>query len=436
MQPDDERPAGPADAGGPAPGDAAARKHAEALRRDREKAARAAQKEAARAAKDREHARRDAEKAQRDRDRVARAAEKEADRLRAEQERAVREVEREADRAEREAQRAALDADLAAQRAARQVERARLRAAAAREPGDEEGPADLPPGLAVLWRPAPVGRRGPRPGLTLAGIAEAAIALADADGLAAVSMARVAERLGVTTMALYRYVSSKDDLLAVMLDAALAQATDRAAPADEAGASGARAEDGPAWRAALERWCTDQLDLARRHPWAVQAPAASALPGPARVAFLERGLRALDGTALTWPERTAVVGRLSLHLLAEGQVVAAEAQAARAAGAAARGGGGSGGDAPGPPAGPATHPALLDYAALLRAVTDPAEHPVLTQALDAGAFDDDADAEDDEGHPDWGLRLMLDGVAAVVARAEARAAARGAAPAGRAGADG
>ncbi|HYQ74456.1 helix-turn-helix domain-containing protein [Cellulomonas sp.] len=413
MQPDDAPP--------DAPEDAAARKHAEALRRDREKAARAAQKEAARAEKDRERARRDAEKARRDRDRAARAAEKETERLRAEQERAVREVEREADRAEREAQRAALDADLAAQRAARQVERARLRAEAAREPGDEEGAADLPPGLAVLWRAAPVGRRGPRPGLTLAGIADAAIALADADGLAAVSMARVAERLGVTTMALYRYVSSKDDLLAVMLDAALAEAVDAAGPGD---APPVVPDGTPAWRAALERWCHDQLELARRHPWAVQTPAAAALPGPARVAFLERGLRALDGTALTWPERTAVVGRLSLHLLAEGQVVAAEAQAARASGAAGRDDGGSG-DGPGG-AGPAAHPALVDYAALLRAVTDPAVHPVLAQALDAGAFDDDAVAEDDDGRPDWGLRLVLDGVAAVVARAEAREAARAA----------
>jgi hypothetical protein len=151
----------------------------------------------------------------------------------------------------------------------------------------------------------------------------------------------------------------------------------------------------------------------------VQTPAAAALPGPARVAFLERGLRALDGTPLSWPEKTAVVGRLSLHVLAEGQVVAAEAQAARAAEAEVA----AGGEEAPAGGGTAGHPALVDYASLLRAVTDPGEHPVLAQALAAGAFDD-AEAEDDEGRPDWGLRLMLDGVAAVVARAEARAAAR------------
>jgi AcrR family transcriptional regulator len=377
------------------PVDEHARKHAEALRRDREKAARAAARELARAERDRDRARRDAEKAQQSRDKAVRAAQKEAERLRAEQDRAVRDVEREADRAEREAQKAALDAVLAAQRAARQVERARLRALAAEEPDADAAP-DLPPGLALLWRPAPVGRRGPRPGLTLAGIAEAAIALADADGLAGVSMARVAERVGVTTMALYRYVSSKDDLLALMLETAMTEAV---------GTTQDAADVEPGWRPALERWCQDHLRLARAHPWSVEAPVTSALPGPGRIAFLERGLRALDGTPLTWSERTAVVGRLSLHLLSEGQVVAAEVRAVRAAEASESA----------PP-----HPALVDYASLLRAVTDPEQHPALAEALAAGAFDPDPPGAEPEEEHDWGLRLMLDGVAALVERAGAR----------------
>lgn len=383
----------PGDSG--APRDEAARRQAEALRKDREKAARAAAKEAARAERDRERAARDAEKAQRDREKAARAAEKELERLRADQERAVREIEREADRAEREAQKAALDATLAAQRAARQVERARLRALAAEQvegaQPETDGP-ELPPGLALLWRPTPTGRRGPRPGLTVRGIADAAIALADADGLGAVSMARVAERLGVTTMALYRYVPSKGDLVALMIDTALAEAV---AAAPEQHPDPEPGDDRPAWRIALERWCQDQLALARQHPWSVQTPVAAALPGPARVAFLERGLRALDGTPLSWAEKTAVVGRLSLHLLSEGQVVAAEALAGRNGGA--------------------EHPALLDYTALLTAVADPEQHPVLSEALAARAFDGD-----EPGDGDWGLGLMLDGVAALIERARAR----------------
>lgn len=390
-----------------------ARRHAEALRKDREKAARALAKEAAQAERDRERAVRDAEKAAREREKVARAAQKEADRLRAEQDRAVLEVEREADQAEREAQRAALDAVVAAQRAARQVERARLRAAALEEGAGarsadgvagERADAALPPALAVLWRPAPAGRRGPRPGLTPAGIAAAAVALADEEGLAGVSMARVAERLGVTTMALYRYVPGKDALLGLMLDTALGEAVEAAgagSPGVPAAASGE-----PAWRTALERWCHDQLALAHLHPWAMEPAVTSSAPGPARVAFIDRGLRALDGTPLTWAERAAVVGRLSLHVLSEGQIVAAGVQAARAA---------AGDGAAAPP-----HPALQDFGTLLRAVVDPDRHPVLAEAVAAGAFDESS-AEPGEGDdPDLGLRMVLDGVAALVERAGRR----------------
>jgi AcrR family transcriptional regulator len=302
---------------------------------------------------------------------------------------------------------AAQEAALAAQRAARQVERVRLRARAAEdEPAAEEPP--LPPGLAVLWRPAPAGRRGPRPGLTLAGIARAAIDLADAEGLPALSMARVAERLGVTTMALYRYVSSKDDLLALMLDTALAESS----PAEPV--------PGEGWRPALERWCAEQLALAAAHPWSVQPPVTSALPGPARVALLDRGLRALEGTPLTWDERVAVIGRLALHVLSEGQLVAADVLARRAA-AAAAGSDAAGGGEPGP----VLHPALLDFATLLRSVVDPAAFPALGAALDGGGFDDGApDPAGGEGGDELlGLRLMLDGVEALMVRARAREAA-------------
>ena len=80
---------------------------------------------------------------------------------------------------------------------------------------------ELPADVALMWRLRETPRRGPKPSLTLDDIVAAAIAIADAEGLAAVSMARVAERLGNSTMALYRHVKSKDDLLVIMSDAAL-----------------------------------------------------------------------------------------------------------------------------------------------------------------------------------------------------------------------
>ena len=77
---------------------------------------------------------------------------------------------------------------------------------------------ELPPVLAIGWGLSVSPTRGPRATITATGIVDAAIGLADAEGIAAVSMARVAERVGVTTMALYRHVPSKDDLLALMFD--------------------------------------------------------------------------------------------------------------------------------------------------------------------------------------------------------------------------
>ncbi len=79
---------------------------------------------------------------------------------------------------------------------------------------DEERP---PSGLERLWRRDELERK-PRLGLSLERVVRSGVELADADGLAAVSMKRVAERLGFTTMSLYRYVSSKDELLLLMQD--------------------------------------------------------------------------------------------------------------------------------------------------------------------------------------------------------------------------
>src|SRR5256885_14242131 len=80
----------------------------------------------------------------------------------------------------------------------------------------EQAHSPLPPGLDLLWGRRERGKRGPRPGLSAGAIVEAAIRVADAEGLEAVSMARVAHELGFTTMSLYRHVVSKDELLQLM----------------------------------------------------------------------------------------------------------------------------------------------------------------------------------------------------------------------------
>lgn len=248
----------------------------------------------------------------------------------------------------------------------------------------------LAPGMAALWgRERP--RRGPRPGLSLEAITDAAVALADAEGLAAVSMARVAQGLGVTTMALYRYVSSKDELLALMADAACPP------PAP------ARAAVGATWRERLEAWCVAQLTVVAAHPWIAELTARPAI-GPNRVAWIESGLDVFADVPLPEPVKIEIIGTLSLHLVTEAQLAAAYAARGRSAAEGSPGG---------PPDGEAAHPALIDYGALLAAVTTADEHPRITAVLASGAFDEQ---DEDTGDVPLGLQILLDGVEAVVRR--------------------
>ena len=85
--------------------------------------------------------------------------------------------------------------------------------------------------------------RGPKPALTLGRIVTAAVALADAEGLDAVSMGRVAAELGTAPMSLYRHVSAKEELLTLMVDAAWDEFPD--GPADRPATGGPACPAGP-----------------------------------------------------------------------------------------------------------------------------------------------------------------------------------------------
>ena len=102
-------------------------------------------------------------------------------------------------------------------------------------------PSTLPPGLDLLWGRRESGRRGPKPLLSIDAIVTAAVRLADAEGLEAVSMARVAKELGFTTMSLYRYVTNKDELLQLMWNASVQGAEDLVLA-------------GSTWRERLREW--------------------------------------------------------------------------------------------------------------------------------------------------------------------------------------
>lgn len=137
----------------------------------------------------------------------------------------------------------------------------------------------------LLWKEADRPRRGPKPALSIERIVEAAIALADAHGLAAISMERIAESFGFSAMALYRYVPGKAELIDLMIDIGIG------APPPFEGAP----ED---WRGRLEAWTRALWEVFHRHPWSLEATNRLRVMGPNELGWLEAGLAALRQTAL------------------------------------------------------------------------------------------------------------------------------------------
>lgn len=115
-------------------------------------------------------------------------------------------------------------------------------------------------------------------------IAAAAIAIADAEGFASVSMRRIAQDLGVGTMSLYYYVKTKADLTGAMDDAIMAEVLVPTLPGN--------------WRAALVEIATRTRDALMRHPWALYSM-LSVPPGVHAMRHFEQCLEALAETALT-----------------------------------------------------------------------------------------------------------------------------------------
>jgi AcrR family transcriptional regulator len=140
----------------------------------------------------------------------------------------------------------------------------------------------------LLWGRQQPPSRGPKPAVTLAGIAEAAIRIADAEGLDAVSMQRVADELPVTKMALYRHVPGKTELVAVMSDLAIG-------PPPE--------HDDLPWRQALKTWALDLYAAFAEHPWLLQSTVGRRLLGPNELAWMDRGIEKLADSGLDGSEQ-------------------------------------------------------------------------------------------------------------------------------------
>jgi AcrR family transcriptional regulator len=147
----------------------------------------------------------------------------------------------------------------------------------------------------IIWlrpeRPA----RGPRPAYSRAQITEAAIRVADAEGLEAASMRRVAAEIGAGTMSLYRYVPRREDLIELMLDAVLGELDLPDQPTGD-------------WRADLTRLASSLRTLSLRHPWLTRLPQTRRVPGPNALRLLEFGGGTLDGYDLSIDEMMVLFG--------------------------------------------------------------------------------------------------------------------------------
>lgn len=154
-------------------------------------------------------------------------------------------------------------------------------------PDERRSAGDPAHTLRLLWRAggADTPRRGPRQGLDVDAVVEAATSLADAAGLDAVTMRRVAQQLGVAPMTLYTYVPGKAELLGLMLDAGYA-----AMPRTDT--------TGRPWPERVAAVAAENKALFEAHPWAAAVSTTRPPLGPGLMAKYEHELAAFDGLGL------------------------------------------------------------------------------------------------------------------------------------------
>jgi AcrR family transcriptional regulator len=235
--------------------------------------------------------------------------------------------------------------------------------------------------MALLWGTDARRRRGPRPRLTVEEIARAAVRIADGEGLAALSMRRLADLLGVTAMSLYTYVPGKAELIDVMVDAVLGEGVSDGSP--RAG-----------WRAQLEAVARRSRSLYLRHPWMLQVATARPPMGPNLVKKYDLELRAVEGTGLTDIEMDLVVTLVADYVYGAARSAVERSLVGRRSG-------------------------LSDeewwetYAPLLEKVFDPQQYPTAARVGAATGEEYGAISDPDRAF-EFGLQRLLDGIGTLI----------------------
>lgn len=244
---------------------------------------------------------------------------------------------------------------------------------------DEERGVELSPAIAAAWGRDEPTRAGPKRSLSLQQIVAAGIGVAGRDGLAAVSMSRVAAEIPVSTMALYRYVASKDELLTLMVDTAYGAPPEIAPDAD--------------WRSGLTAWAWAERAALQRHRWILRVPISGPPLTPNQVGWFERGVACLRDSGLTEVEQLSSLLLVTGFVRNEATMMDDIDTAAMARGVD-------------------PESVMTIYRQNLLSLIDAERFPALTAAIDAGVFAE-PDGPDDEFV--FGLERVLDGIGVLIA---------------------
>lgn len=242
---------------------------------------------------------------------------------------------------------------------------------------DEDVLKNLPGGVALSWGIVKKPRRGPKGELSISQIVQAAVAIADKEGLAAVSMSRVAQSFGFTTMSLYRYVNSKNDLLLLMQEAA----SDITVPAEgEAGG----------WREEMRAYVKASVRMFREHPWYADIPISGLPLTPNILRWIDWPLRIMKEFPINDFEKMAFTLLLSSYAKSCG-IIERDVDLAIKSGESMETFSG------------------LHYTAALKALVEPEKYPHLYPVLMSGAYTGEAESPIGDDL-DFGLERILDGM--------------------------
>ncbi len=186
------------------------------------------------------------------------------------------------------------------------------------QPGTPEGRRAVD----LLWAPTQQPSiRGPKPRTSLAEVIAAGVAIADAEGLAALSIRKVASRLGIGAMSIYTYVPGRSELVELMIDQVY----------------GEHAIPDPAlpWRRRVEQWARETWRIYVQHPWLLDYNMARLPIGPHVLDVSESLYAALLAAGFMGAENVAITNLIQWQLLGAARSMISDADEARHTGVSA-----------------------------------------------------------------------------------------------------